>query len=336
MKPLFSSNTEFKAVTAEIASHLRGTKLGVLREAVAKAHGYRTTPAYQASLIDTTEDNVESQVGHGVECYLDGDLLVFRGYLPEEKHAARMYRAGIKDGEHEEWAKLASGELTELYGLRVCEPEIVGNRLLVTGYFLIDYKLNHIFAHDLIAGFFLNQSEHFPQALMTKVLYGQVMKRIEEDEVYCQWLVDAAISVRDMKSRLPEAPPRGDYALSIEQLEAQLQAFESLRETHLQRKGKSLVRASIPEQEMKDLRKSALTAVGTNAHFPPASTMERVCLVKAIEHGFRRIEKRIIMDMVHPVRGTGYLEVEDARTVIADDGMLARMVADTVLGKVLG
>ena len=50
MKVLFTSVEDFKKATAEIAFHLKNTKLNVLREAVAKAHGFSSVPAYMDSL----------------------------------------------------------------------------------------------------------------------------------------------------------------------------------------------------------------------------------------------------------------------------------------------
>lgn len=330
MKPLFSSNTEFKAATAEIASHLKSTKLGVLREAVAKAHGHRTVPAYQASLSDTAQSTTQTDADYPVECFLDEGVLVFRGFLPADKHAAPMYFQGIADGEHHDWAKQASGELTGLYGLKICEPEVVGERLYVTGYYLLDVTNSGqmLVAHDLIAGFFESQGTVFPQACLAEVLFERTAKRIQEDDRYVVWLTQSAECMGSIYSRPPEAPARGYYALSLEQLEERLADYDILRDTP------DRVGACLPAYELKTLRLDALAGVGLGDYRPNAKAMDRVFQVKAVEHGFRRIEKQIMKDLSHPAWGTGQFDQDTLRDLMERDGLLADIVANLVLSKV--
>lgn len=79
MQSLFRSYEQFKSATTDIAKHLSGTKLAVLREAVAKAHGFKNVSSYEASFASKSSSTIP--VDPNIICDQREGLVVFQGRL---------------------------------------------------------------------------------------------------------------------------------------------------------------------------------------------------------------------------------------------------------------
>ena len=359
MTKLFQNFDQFKDVTLSISKHLKNTKVGVLREAVAKSQGYANVPAYKANLESSTTTNEYGEgVDRNIECFRQGNFVMFQGRIdsfiipPLDDELCTIEEIGnvlltpeewadLTEDERESWEERTSHALTGTPLLQGLRPVIIDGRTYAKGCMNIKeaterFNVGHV--EGAIENFFEYQPSMSPTFAFIEATANVASDRMQTVPGY----LDAIIKVAQSEDNRAAARngKREEFALPWrEQPDAvtQPEIQKVIASMGLNQEGgdwKSILRELMPSHLQFRYQQSMMEEMYAFDVWDTWEEAETRALIHCFELMVHRTQSRMMFDfMVHAHLRAGVEVTPDKFLSVMRAVSVESVVADQVLGQ---